>query len=206
MIDAGALDDARRQLGSRLRTMPSEGDSHLQARRLRGMLEEMGVRCDESVDLHDADGVLLASTHGTEALVAARLNDEQRHHVYARLVARLLLTHIHGPIDAKIEYPDTVKPIGFDREESAAVETLAHALMEGRLDRAPRPIYEEVPKFTFAFTPRTAARSTLGGFHLWSGFWYRRSNMYRRWRSRRDVSDAIGRVCVMLNPNQPATV
>lgn len=205
MIDLAAAADARRQIGSRLRSLPYEGDPSQRARRLRALLEEMGVRCDETVDLHDAAAVLLASAHGTEALVAARLSDDERHHVYARIVARLLLTRMNGPIDAKVEYPDDHKPLKEDREESATVEALAHALMEGRLDAAPRPIYEEVPKLTFAFTPRTAARSTLGGFHLWSGFWYRRSSMYRRWRSRRDVSHAISRVCTILDTPAPTT-
>ena len=54
-------------------------------------------------------------------------------------------------------------------------------------------------KLTLAFTPRTAARSTLGGFHLWSDFWYKRSNMYRHWRSRRDVSNAITRIVGALD-------
>jgi hypothetical protein len=80
------------------------------------------------------------------------------------------------------------------------VLALAQAIIDGRLDAAPRPLYEDVPKLTFAFTPRSAARSTLGGFHLWSDYWYKRSNMYRRWRSRRDVSDAISRVCTVLDP------
>jgi hypothetical protein len=83
--------------------------------------------------------------------------------------------------------------------------TLAWAIREGRLDLAPRPLYEDVPKLTFAFTPRSAARSTLGGFHWWSGFWYRRSSMYRRWRSRHDVSTAIVRVIGILDPGDLQT-
>ena len=76
---------------------------------------------------------------------------------------------------------------------------LAGALVDGRLDAAPRPLYDDVPRLTFAFTPRTAARSTLGGLHQWSVLWYKRSNMYRRWRARRDVSHAIERICIVLD-------
>ena len=86
-----------------------------------------------------------------------------------------------------------------DREEDAMVDGLSHALVDGRLDAAPRPLYDEVPRLTFAFTPRTAARSTLGGLHQWSVLWYKRSNLYRRWRARRDVSHAIERICFVLD-------
>ena len=61
-------------------------------------------------------------------------------------------------------------------------------------------IITTVPQFTFAFTPRSAARSTLGGLHRWSVLWYKRSHMYRRWRARRDVSQAIERICIVLDP------
>jgi hypothetical protein len=29
--------------------------------------------------------------------------------------------------------------------------------------------------------------------------WYKRSNLYRRWRARRDVSLAIERICLVLD-------
>jgi hypothetical protein len=194
------LDDTRRQLRDRLRMLPTLGDAADRTRRLRSLLEEMGIRCDDSSELQDVDAVILASKRGTEALVAARLDDETRHRTYARIVARLLVGELHAPIDAKIEYHDVHNTsTRQEREEDALVVSFASALAEGELDRAPRPLYEDVPRLTLAFTPRTAARSTLGGFHLWSDFWYKRSGMYRRWRSRRDVSKAIGRVCVILD-------
>jgi hypothetical protein len=200
MSDIAMLDEARRQLRDRLRTLPADGDAIERTRRLRALLEEMGIHCDDTAELQDVDAVLLASSRGTEALVAARLDDAARHRTYARLVARLLVGEMHAPMDAKIEYPRAHKTgRKHEREEDAVVVTFASALAEGALDRAPRPLYEDVPKLTLAFTPRTAARSTLGGMHLWSDFWYKRSNMYRRWRSRRDVSKAIGRVCVILD-------
>jgi hypothetical protein len=198
--DLAMLDEARRQLRDRLRTLPADGDARDRTLRLRALLEEMGIHCDDTAELQDVDAVLLASKRGAEALVAARLDDASRHRTYARLVARLLVGEMHAPIDAKIEYPDVHKTSKKqEREEDAVVVSFASALAEGALERAPRPLYEDVPKLTLAFTPRTAARSTLGGMHLWSDFWYKRSNMYRRWRSRRDVSDAIGRVCVILD-------
>lgn len=191
--------ETRRVLRERVRSLPRIGDVRDRLRRLRGLLEEMGVHCDETAELQDVDAVLIASPRATEALIAARLNDEERHQAYARIVARILVSDLHAPVDARMEYIDGQYVIREEREEDAVVSGLAGALVDGRLDKAPRPLYEDVPKLTFAFTPRTAARSTLGGFHLWSDFWYKRSNMYRRWRSRRDVSSAISLVCIVLD-------
>ena len=199
MIETGVLDETRRQLRDRLRSLPGDGSSVTRAARLRLLLEEMGVDCDETADLQDVDAVLLASARGTEALIAARLTDDERHRVYARIVARLLVGELHAPIDAKMEYAGEHATTREEREEDAVVAGLAGALVDGRLDAAPRPLYDDVPRLTFAFTPRTAARSTLGGLHQWSVLWYKRSNMYRRWRARRDVSHAIERICIVLD-------
>ena len=200
MIETSVFDETRRQLRDRVRTLPGDGDVRARASRLRMLLEEMGVHCDETAELQDVDGILLASARGVEALIAARLTDDERHRVYARIIARLLVSEIHAPIDARMEYSEGHATIfREDREEDAMVDGLSHALVAGRLDAAPRPLYEEVPRLTFAFTPRTAARSTLGGLHQWSVLWYKRSNLYRRWRARRDVSHAIERICFVLD-------
>ena len=207
MIDAQAYEATMRTLRDRLKLLPSNGDAATRAYRLRALLEELGVHCDETADLRDLDAILIASSHGTDAMIAARLDDEGRLVAYARLIARLLTGELHAPLDAKMEYAViAAAPSRREREEERMVLQLAHAIAEGNLDLAPRPLFEDVPSFTFAFTPRSAARSTLGGFHWWSNFWYRRSNMYRRWRARRDVSDAIGRVVIVLNrAGLPAT-
>jgi hypothetical protein len=199
------IDDTRRQIRDRLRTMPLEGNAQERILRLRALLEEMGVRCDDAAELDEADAILLTSGRGMEAMIASRLDDEARHQAYARIVARLIIGQMHEPIDAKVEYPSKHFTISREeKEEDAAVAQFAIALTKGNLDLAPRPLYEDVPKLTLAFTPRTAARSTLGGMHLWSDYWYRRSTLYRWWRSKRRVSSAIKRVCVMLNPRTPA--
>jgi hypothetical protein len=200
MIEPALHDEARRALRDRLRALPATGDTSARIARLRSLLEELGIRCDESADLHDLDAIMLASVHGTDALIASRLDDDQRLVAYARLIGRLLIDEFHAPVDAMMEYADDAFALSKrEREDERMVRTLAQAIIDGRLDAAPRPIYEDVPKLTFAFTPRTAARSTLGGFHLWSDYWYKRSGMYRRWRSRRDVSDAISRVVIALD-------
>jgi len=186
-------------LRDRLRALPAGGETRVRIRRLRSLLQEAGVRCDDTADLQKVDAFLLASERGVEAMFAAKLDDEQRLLAYARVVARLLADDLQPPLDFKAEYSDTgAAPSRREREDERMVMKLAHAIAEGELEKAPRPIFEDVPSFTLAFTPRSAARSTLGGFHWWSGYWYRRSTMYRWWRSRRDVSDAIERVCGIL--------
>jgi hypothetical protein len=206
MIEPVVHEETRRQLRERLRFLPMLGDANTRAKRLRAVFEELGIHCDESADLHDLDAVLFASARGSDALIASRLNDEQRLTAYARLAARILACELHPPIDASMEYADdALAPSKREREEERMLMKLAWAIREGRLDLAPRPLYEDVPKLTFAFTPRSAARSTLGGFHWWSGFWYRRSSMYRRWRSRHDVSTAIVRVIGILDPGDLQT-
>ncbi|HZP57266.1 MAG TPA: hypothetical protein VFC53_06895 [Dehalococcoidia bacterium] len=196
-------EDVRRQLRDRVRFLPKHGSAYVRAQRLRSLLEELGIRCDERIDLQDADAVLLASAHGTEAIIAARLSDEERHTAYTRVVARLLVSDMRAPIDARIEGQHGIRLSTREREEDRLVEGLALALASGRLEAAPRPLYDDVPKLTFAFTPRSAARSTLGGLHRWSVLWYKRSDFYRRLRARRRVSEAIGRICVALDPNPP---
>lgn len=206
MIDRAAFNAMRRALRERVTSLPEGGDERLRVRWLRAVLEEVGVRCDDTADLQELDAVLLASGHGTDALIAARLDDSQRLVAYARIIARLLTGDLRRPLDIKIEYTDdAAAPSKRERDEERLVLDLAHAIASGRLDEAPRTLFQDVPKFSFAFTPRTISLSTLGGFHLWSDFWYKRSGTYRAFRRRRDVSTAINRVCVMLDrPALPA--
>lgn len=206
MIDPVAFEAMRRALRERVTSLPEGGDERLRVRWLRAVLEEVGVRCDDTADLQELDAVLLASSHGTDAMIAARLDDNQRLIAYARIIARLLTGELQWPIDIKIEYTDDgAAPSKRERDEERLVLDLAHAIASGRLDEAPRTLFEDVPKFSFAFTPRSISLSTLGGFHLWSGFWYKRSGTYRAFRRRRDVTTAIGRVCGILSgPAVPA--
>jgi len=194
------VEDVRGALRDRIRALPTGGETRMRTRRLRAILQESGVRCDDTAAKHDVDAAVLASERGVDAMIASRLDDEQREVAYARIIARLLSGGLKSPMDFKAEYANSDDaPYRKEREEERMVVALARAITSGQLDTAPRPIFEDVPAFTLAFTPRTAARSTLGGFHWWSGYWYKRSNMYRSWRSRTDVSNAIERVCGILN-------
>jgi hypothetical protein len=200
MIERDVFFGTRRTLRERVRALPADGDARIRVRRLRAVLEEIGVRCDDTADLHDVDAVLLASGRGTEALIAARLDDGDRLVAYARIVARLLTGDLTAPVDFKIEYADSSDaPSKRERDEERLVLALARAIASGHIDEAPRPLFEDVPPFRWAFTPRSISQSTLGGFHWWSNLWYRRSGTYRAWRRRRGVTAAIGRVCGILD-------
>src|SRR5579871_942869 len=77
-----------------LRLHPLPGatwEAHQRAVAARRLLEELGVRCDESAALHDLKGFLLSSPRGSELVVSRDLTDEQRLEVYAHLVAHALL-------------------------------------------------------------------------------------------------------------------
>ncbi len=200
MIEREVFFGTRRALRERVRALPADGEPRIRIRRLRAVLEEIGVRCDDTADLHDVDAVLLASGRGTEALIAARLDDGDRLVAYARIVARLLTGDLTAPVDFKIEYADSSDaPSKRERDEERLVLSLAHAIASGHIDEAPRPLFEDVPPFRWAFTPRSISQSTLGGFHWWSNLWYRRSGTYRACRRLRGVTNAIGRVCTILD-------
>ena len=200
MTESDVAGAVRLSLRDRMRALPTGGETRMRIRRLRAILEEAGVHCDDTAALYDVDAIVLGSGRGVEAMFAARLDDEQRLVAYARIIARLLADDLQPPLDFKAEYADSDDaPSRREREDERMVMRLARAIADGDLGTAPRPIFEDVPAFTLAFTPRGAARSTLGGFHWWSGYWYKRSGMYRAFRSRRDVSDAIQRVCGILN-------
>ena len=72
----------------RLHALPSHPwGPHQRAVAARRLLEELGVRCDESAALHDLKGFLLSSPRGSEMVVSRDLTDEQRLEVYAHLIA-----------------------------------------------------------------------------------------------------------------------
>ena len=76
----------------RLHTLPSHRwEPHQRASAARRLLEELGVRCDESAALHDLKGFLLSSPRGTEMVVSRDLSDDERVEVYAHLIAHALL-------------------------------------------------------------------------------------------------------------------
>ena len=128
-------------------TLPSTPwEPHQRAVAARRLLEELGVRCDESAVLHDLKGFLLSSPRGTELVVSRDLDDEERLEVYAHLVAHALLGP-DGPelaLAARFEYvPGRApgeRPPNELREEVLA-DAVARAILAGRLEAAPRLMY-----------------------------------------------------------------
>lgn len=195
-------DELALTLSRRLRTLPFSGTAADRAERFRRLLEECGVRCDETLTLNGLVAVLIASNRGTEALVAAGLSDERRCDTYARIVARLLLDQPAGFIDARFEYagqlPSHLRPD--ERTRQVLVDGLASALADGEIEKAPRALYliddGEEPAHAGAALQRLLDR--------WSLALYRRSGLYRRLRARRDVAAALGRVSLALSRPAPA--
>jgi hypothetical protein len=169
----------------RLHALPEAGwEPRQRAVAARRLLEELGVRCDESAALHDLKGFLMSSPRGTELVVSRDLDDEQRLEVYAHLIAHALL----GPdvpelaLAARFEYvPGRApgeRPQAELREEELA-DAVARAILAGRLEAAPRLIHcRDLGPGRGRFS-----RAVLRGLHLGSLALYRRSRRYQQLRS-----------------------
>jgi len=169
----------------RLHRLTKDGlEAHQRAVAARRLLEELGVRCDESAALHDLKGFLLSSPRGTEIVVCRDLTDEERLEVYAHLVAHALL----GPDDpelslaARFEYvagrAPGERPAHELREEILA-DVVARAILAGRLEAAPKLIYcRDLGPGRGRFS-----LAVLHGLHRGSLALYRRSRSYQRLRS-----------------------
>jgi len=161
----------------------------------RRLLEELGVRCKESSSLLDLKGFLISSRRGTEIVVSDTLSDEEQVSVYAHLVAHALL----GPeypelaLAARFEYvpgraPDA-RPAQEVQEERVA-DAVARAILEGRLEAAPRLVYcrDSGPG------RGRCSRAVLRGIHSGSLALYWHSRSYQRLRSLPVVTAVTERV------------
>jgi hypothetical protein len=175
------------------------GEEHQRAVAARRLLEELGVRCDESAALHDLKGFLLSSPRGTEIVLCRDLVDAERVEVYAHLVAHALL----GPDDpqlalaARFEYvagrAPGERPAHEMREEILA-DAVARAILAGRLEAAPKLIYcRDLGPGRGRFS-----REVLRGLHRGSLALYRRSRSYQRLRSLPVVTALTERVHSVL--------
>src|SRR5438046_6122916 len=170
---------------ARVLRIPSKPwEPHQKAVAARRLLEELGVRCDESAALHDLKGFLLSSPRGSELVVSRDLDDEQRLEVYAHLIAHALLGP-DGPqlaLAARFEYvpgraPGERPP--HELREEVLADAVARAILAGRLEAAPRLIYcRDLGPGRGRFS-----RAVLRGLHLGSLALYRRSRSYQRLRS-----------------------
>lgn len=169
----------------RLHTLStSTWDAHQRAVAARRLLEELGVRCDDSAALHDLKGFLLSSPRGSELVVSRELNDEQRVEVYAHLIAHALLGP-DGPelaLAARFEYVSGHAPgerSAQELREEVLADAVARAILAGRLEAAPRLIYcRDLGPGRGRFSS-----AVLRGLHIGSLALYRRSRSYQKLRS-----------------------
>ncbi len=144
----------------RVHTLPSHRwEPHQRASAARRLLEELGVRCDESAD-------------------------DERVEVYAHLIAHALLGP-DGPelaLAARFEYVPGRAPgerPAHELREELLADAVARAILAGRLEAAPRLIYcRDLGPGRGRFS-----RAVLRGLHLGSLALYRRSRSYQRLRS-----------------------
>ena len=147
-----AIEQARQALRDRVRILPSGGDAALRLRRLRSLLEEAGIHCDDTSDLQDLDAVLFASERGVEAVVAARLGEGERLVAYARLVAqsqhpvpRLVLAGRAGPDAAPLLARAAEPPL------AGRVDFPGYVDPDHRLDVYDRAVLLVIPSHTEGF-------------------------------------------------------
>lgn len=165
----------------------------------RRLLEELGIRCDETAYLHDLKGFLMSSPYGTEIVVSRDLSDEDRLGVYAHLVAHALLgpEHPELALAARFEYlpgrePETRPP--HEIREEIVANAVARAILAGRLEAAPRLVYcRDLGPGRGRFS-----RAVLRGLHRGSLALYRRSRSYQRLRSLPVVTALTERVHTFL--------
>ncbi|HEY0581284.1 MAG TPA: hypothetical protein VGE94_03820 [Chloroflexota bacterium] len=168
----------------RLQTLPDHAwEPHQRAQAARRLLEELGVRCDESAVLHDLKGFLLSSPRGAEMVVSRDLTDDERLAVYAHLIAHALLGP-DGPelaLAARFEYVPGRGPeerSAAELREELLADAVARAILAGRLEAAPRLIYcRDLGPGRGRFS-----RAVLRGLHEGSLALYRRSRSYQRLR------------------------
>lgn len=162
----------------------SDSSSAARARTARRLLEELGVRCDESARLEDLKGFLLTSPRGTEIVLSRDLSDDDRVGVYAHLIAHALL----GPEatqlvpSARFEYATGRAPdcrTWHEVQEEHVADAVARAILDGRLEAAPRYVYcRDLGPGRGRFS-----RAVLRGLHHGSLALYWRSRSYQRLRS-----------------------
>lgn len=165
---------------------------------LRRMLEELGTHCEDSPQLSDLRGFLIASPRGLEAVVASHLDDAERLRLYAHFFAHVLVGDADGAIAVCLEYADgraqrdRRSPQVLKQEGMA--DAVAAAMLHGRLERTPRYLYyRDEPVRTRGLRPglRRRAGAVL---HRISLALFRRSRRYQRLRTWSVTTLVVNRV------------
>jgi hypothetical protein len=158
-------------------------------RLLRRALEEWGVTCREDPGLTVLEAFGIASARGVEIIVAADLAPAERALAYARGLVRLtvqeptaLATWFHYRPGAAPEHQTPA-----ECRAMAVVDAMAHALLRGCLDAAPRylhtPSCAEAPDAPPTSLLGGCSRAILGGLHRASSALYWHSESYQALRA-----------------------
>ncbi len=153
---------------------------------IRRTLEELGIHCEESADLQDLAGFLIASERGVEIVTSTRLTPTEQANVYSQLLAQALLEPSGHPFLVRFEYFAGHGP----RRRSAreirtrrVADAVARAILDGRLDGAPKLLYQGPPNEPPGSLKQTAADLLLRALHRTSVTLYWRSRGYQRVRA-----------------------
>lgn len=164
---------------------------------IRRTLEELGIHCEESAELQDLAGFLIASERGVEIVTSAALSPDDRAQVYTQLLAQALLEPAGLSFLVRFEYLAGRGPAVRSPQEirtRRVAEAVGRAILEGRLDGAPKLLFEGPP----ADRPRTiaqlAADLLLNALHRTSVTLYWRSRRYQRVRAWPLTSSVITKV------------
>src|SRR5690606_24743804 len=131
---------------------------------LRRMLEEAGIHCEESRDLEGLAAFVISSPRGTEMVLSSALGDDERLWIYAHLLAHILIGAHRGQLLTRFEYAEGREPAHLsvdERREETVARSLTRAILDGRLEGAPRYFYGEISLPTVRSGMRRAAAQTL---------------------------------------------
>lgn len=180
-----------------------------QASLLRHVLEEAGIRCQDSDELEELAAFLISSPRGTEMVVSARLSESERVLAYAHLLAHVLINAERSSLLARFEYHRGHEPAHLsaeERREELVARALARAILAGRLDGAPRYLYgyTAIPLPSPRDGMRQVARQALlAALHFTSLALYWRSASYQQLRGLPAVAGLVSRVQSLLGEAEP---
>lgn len=182
------------------------------ARRLwliRLILEEMGIRCDDTATLQDLKAFLIMSPRGVEIVCSRQLSIPERVSAYVHLLAHLLLVPDSGSISVWFEWADGKSPTKRGKPKDKAelrrkevlATAIARAILAGRLTLAPRYVFSrERPEGP----PARRRRRLLSLIHWLSLSMYLRSPLYQDLRAQGWMLKLIVSVEHMLEPERAA--
>lgn len=207
-MDHQALERAAWLIARRLRQWRDESGelgvpSARQVDVLRRLLEESGIRCDDSARMEDVAAFLIASPRGIEMVLSSDLPEGERLLVYARLLAHILIKGRPGAFWTRFEYHAGRGPSSLsrrERREQKVAMSLARAILSGRLEGAPRYLYgpRALPSASDGMR-----RALLTALHHTSVALYWRLSTYQHLRGLPAVTGLFTRVQSLLGEAEP---